>query len=573
MQDRLIEEQQVEDFREEVYAYEKVEEREHREKQKRLERKLKRYERIEKSKPQKHILTLKIPIKSSKELNKGNLKILQIKTLQKPLVRLVQYSALKCQLATKVFPRLNTLRVAVEDIRIPTLKPMNIRTLATPHLKLGLGSIPDISIRPLIYQKLNKLTKTINPLFKHIRVVAYIPLTITTHIERVNTVYIPRIRLSTKEAIPDITRHTLTKEKDIAESIAGSESKECRHPEKIDFIEAILGKGSGKILSGKPLCVIVEKHKDKYEYVVATICREIYREKRGLTPPKPVPVKTVDEIEFKIKADVSDQIIIVENARYSENLRKTLLKLPFSGLGFLILVTDKPEELEMEIRRNVPTAEEFLLKIEPTKINEDLKVKIIEFIRGSRLLKSYSFGEDFMKAVDEFEKTLFEYLDYNKAPNELKIMWHKLMAKSPESTEQASEVHSAMKSLVWQYLWRKYGRIPKLEDERGVDISINNENYEIETFYKCGNPIAKLTEKMEKFSQNDKVFFVLRNISALIHLKELISFKKTWKDLGYSVEILGIDFERRELVTIDEILSHFIPSKLDSRKICSSDRD
>ncbi len=145
-------------------------------------------------------------------------------------------------------------------------------------------------------------------------------------------------------------------------------------------------------------------------------------------------------------------------------------------------------------------------------------------------------------------------LDFSKAPKELKVMWHKLMAKSPESSDQASDEHSSMKSFVWQYLWKRYKKIPKLEDERGVDVSIHNENYEIETFYGCGDPIAKLTEKMEKFTQNDRVFFVLRNMSILMHLKELISFKKTWRDEGYSVELLGINFDEENLVSIEEFV-------------------
>ncbi len=332
---------------------------------------------------------------------------------------------------------------------------------------------------------------------------------------------------------------------------SSSESEEYELFEEIDFVEFILGKGSGKILSGKPLCIIVEKHPDKYEHIVEAICKEVYRERRG-GYLQPIRVKTVDEIEFELKAEISDQIILVEQAKYSEILKKVLSKLPKirDSLGFLILVTDKPEELEIMIRKNIPTAEEYLIRIEPTKLDENLKIRIVEFIKGQKLLKSYSFGEDFMKAVSEFEKVLLKFLDYNKAPNELKVMWHKLMAKSPESPEQASEEHSAMKSFVWQYLWKKYRKIPKLEDERGVDVSIDNENYEIETLYGCGDPIAKLTEKMEKFTRNDKIFFVLRNISILMHLKELISFKKTWNDLGYNVEIVGIDFERKDLITI-----------------------
>jgi len=362
------------------------------------------------------------------------------------------------------------------------------------------------------------------------------------------------VQIQQPESHPRVTPEERIKE--IVESTAesSSESEEYELLEEIDFIEFLLGKGSGKILSGKPLCIIVERHPDEYEYIVATICREVYREKMG-GYPQPIPVKTVDEIEFEFKADISDQIIIVENAKYSESLRKAILKFPFSSLGFLILVTDKPEELEMEIRKNIPKAEEYILRVEPVKIDEKLKIGIVEFISGLQLLKSYSFGEDFIKATQMFNDQLERYLDFSKAPNELKVMWHKLKAKSPESSEQASEEHSAMKSFVWQYLYKKYKKIPKLEDERGVDVSINNENYEVETFYGCGDPIAKLTEKMEKFTQNDKVFFVLRNISILIHLKELISFKKTWKDLGYKVEILGIDFNRKDLISINEAQS------------------
>ncbi len=48
------------------------------------------------------------------------------------------------------------------------------------------------------------------------------------------------------------------------------------------------------------------------------------------------------------------------------------------------------------------------------------------------------------------------------------------------------------------------------------------------------------------------VVVILRNISILMHLKELISFKKTWKDLGYKVKILGIDF-KGELIPIGNV--------------------
>ncbi len=360
---------------------------------------------------------------------------------------------------------------------------------------------------------------------------------------------ITEISVQIQESRPKITSEEKIKE-EVAEP--ASESEEYELLEGINFIEFLLGKGSNKILGGKPLCIIVERHPDKYEYVVATMCREVYREREG-GYPQPIPVRVVEDVEFEFKAEISDQIIIVEEAKYSEILKKVISKFPFSSLGFLILVTDKPEELEMEIRKNIPEAGEYILKIEPVKIDEELKIKMVELISGSKLVMSYSFGEDFMNATQRFNDKLKEYLDFSKAPKELRVMWHKLMAKSPDTSEQASDEHSAMKSFVWQYLWEKHKRIPRLEDEKGVDVSISNEYYEIETFYGCGNPIAKLSEKMEKFTQNDNVFFVLRNMSILMHLKELISFKKTWKDLRYNVEILGINFDKKSLIPIEEI--------------------
>jgi len=328
-----------------------------------------------------------------------------------------------------------------------------------------------------------------------------------------------------------------------------AESKEGETLEGVDFIESLLGKGSRRILSGKPLCIIVERHRDDYEWLIAAVCREIYREKKG-GYPQPIPVKSVEDIEFKFRADISNQIIIVERAKYSETLRKTLLKFPFSDLGFLILVSEKPEELEEEILRSAPTVEEYLVRIEPVRLDYDAKVRILELVAGSRLIKGTTFGKDFIKATERFNSSLEEYLDFSKVPDELKLRWHKLLAKSPESLEEASKEHSAMKAFTWIYLWKKHKVVPELESEDGVDVRLNDECYEIETFYKR-DPIGVLTEKVEKL-KGKKISFVLRNISMLIHLKDLISFVNTQRRSGINVKIFGIDFNKKELTPIEE---------------------
>jgi len=59
-----------------------------------------------------------------------------------------------------------------------------------------------------------------------------------------------------------------------------------------------------------------------------------------------------------------------------------------------------------------------------------------------------------------------------------------------------------------------YGKAPKelrmaKTSTRNTDDlqSSKDENYEMESFYGCGDPIAKLTKKMKKFPRNKKVFF------------------------------------------------------------------
>ena len=61
---------------------------------------------------------------------------------------------------------------------------------------------------------------------------------------------------------------------------------------------------------------------------------------------------------------------------------------------------------------------------------------------------------------------------------------------------------------------------------------------------------------MEKFTQSNKISFVLRNVSILIHLKDLMSFKRAWRDSGYDVKILGIALSGSP-ISIDNVVKMF----------------
>ena len=165
-----------------------------------------------------------------------------------------------------------------------------------------------------------------------------------------------------------------------------------------------------------------------------------------------------------------------------------------------------------------------------------------------------SFGEEFKRSVEIFDEELRKYLNYEKAPLELKRDWDRLMACSPESEKEASEEHSAMKAFVWLYEWEKHGKreIPELETEdRGTDVRIGEKNYEVETLFGVGDVISKLTSKIKKYSRGEKVYFVFRNLDILRNLKSLSSFKRDWEKAGYNVECCGFDFAAGELVPLE----------------------
>jgi len=317
-----------------------------------------------------------------------------------------------------------------------------------------------------------------------------------------------------------------------------------------------LGEGASKISAGKPICVIVERTKEKIEEVVAVLCREIYRERRG-GKPTPIYKRTVEELRREWDALVERKLIIVEEVSGKneeiEMLREMLKGFFSQEMGFLILVSENPAELEDEIRKIEPSANIITVGLPPEI--EHRREEILRCIRGKESgIEVGSFGEEFKRSVEIFDEELRKYLNHGKAPLELKRDWDRLMACSPESEKGASEEHSAMKAFVWLYEWEKHGKrkIPELETEdRGTDVRIGDKNYEVETLFGVGDVISKLTSKIKKYSRGEKVYFVFRNLDILRNLKSLSSFKRDWKKAGYDVKCFGFDFAAGELVPLE----------------------
>ena len=342
--------------------------------------------------------------------------------------------------------------------------------------------------------------------------------------------------------------------------------------EVLDFLD-FMGEGASRIFEGKPLCIILQKREESWEYLVATICREAYREKRGGLP-EPI-IGKLEELKFEFEPRVENEIVVVEGVKLGDEeqqlLRRALSGFFSKGLGYLILVSEDPGELAAWIKQEVPSVRPHLLGLYP-EMSEEQKRKVLNFVSGRLratpeakqtaeagivVEEQVSFGEAFKEAVDAFDRRLAELLDFSKAPKKLRKLQNKLVASAPDKGETASDEHSAMKAFVWLHAWREHrGRVvPELEDERGVDVRVLDENYEVETFYGVGYPMAKLVEKMEKFGRGEKVYFVLRNVSILLHLRDLLTFRKDWRDEGYNVEIFGLDLEAKELIPLDWVVS------------------
>jgi hypothetical protein len=326
-----------------------------------------------------------------------------------------------------------------------------------------------------------------------------------------------------------------------------------------NFFELLLGKGTGEISEGKPVCIIVEKTKENLEELIAVLCRDIYREKMG-GKPTPIRKKTVEALRREWDSLVQRRIIIIEEVeKVNEELFEMLNGFFSQDIGYLILVTSQPFRLENEIR-----------KVEPSKIitvgglppeMEGKKEEILRSARGKESVSVGSFGEEFKRSAENLEEELIrKYLNSEKAPDELKYNWDRLVASSPDGDEDASPLHSAVKAFVWVYEWKKHEKriTPKLEASQGEDVRVEEEakNYEIETLFGVEDVRSKLTKKIKKYQgrKGEKVCFVLRNLDILRNLSLLSSFRKDWSKVGYNVEFFGLDLDKEELVPLEEFV-------------------
>ena len=93
------------------------------------------------------------------------------------------------------------------------------------------------------------------------------------------------------------------------------------------------------------------------------------------------------------------------------------------------------------------------------------------------------------------------------------------------------------------------------------DIHINEEAFEIETFYGRGNPIIHLTELIKKYIKSNfkKLRIIITNLDAILWYKKLITLKNEFEkrtDLRIYFETL--DLEDEKLIPVSSIRSRYL---------------
>jgi hypothetical protein len=338
---------------------------------------------------------------------------------------------------------------------------------------------------------------------------------------------------------------------EIAEDeVGGKES------EQLDFLKILIGKGAGRISERKPICIIVQKSKDEYEKLITILCRDVYREKSKQGMPIPVFRDNIEELKNELEILAQGKTLVVKEVKtVSKQLVQILEQFSSQGMGFLILVSTNPQKLEEEIRgRGELSAKIITVNVQPEL--EMMRNELLRIIRGKESIgEAESFGEEFKKSSESFEDELIEkYFNHDKAPEQLRNDWDKLVVSSPNGDEDASKLHSAMKAFVWLYEWKKHGKkiIPELEAEEGEDVKIEDKNYEIETMFGVGDVGGKIIGKIKKYQnrKGEKIYFVIRNMDILRNLSLLSTIKSDWRKKGYTVEFFGLDLDKQELVPL-----------------------
>jgi hypothetical protein len=362
----------------------------------------------------------------------------------------------------------------------------------------------------------------------------------------------------------------------VSESTGGEvETKEIP-----DFLDLLFSEGSaGRVESGDPIVIYLEEPEgNSFIGALRTICKRIYREKKG-GKPKPVIFSDVEELKKEIRwMEAEDKIFSAQLSKEEwKGLKKQDVERIFNRIdqlfsqhfGFIIFNTPFlhiPEHHRVDV-----------IMLKPKELDTGLIRKISEIAWGFvKTEENGTFDYIFESARDKFEKTLKSiskerrgiYVDATK-PNEgnesEEHLWIKWFLVKYLTQKLIEEGQLSPKPNLLQIKGKiKTEKDTKEEnDEISADIKVGTEVYEVETLFSedCEGKIArnKITHTIEKYESKNvsRINIVLDNLTFIRHFKELRDIKHNYKDWQRKhrkeIEFYTLDVEKWALVDIDKV--------------------
>jgi hypothetical protein len=346
-----------------------------------------------------------------------------------------------------------------------------------------------------------------------------------------------------------------------------------------NFFDILFEGGFGELVTvDRPICIILSKsYSESYVDSIATICRELYRIKKGGNP-KPRILSTGNKEEVEKSLEAGDRIFIVDDSKCELiNLSKVkkideinwghlydrLRELFSQDYGFVIFHID--EKWVNDFRSKLEKVSHMIPKLFVIKLNDlspEVKNEIAIMCWGFVNSKGRTFDEIFCNAEKVFYDRLEEiskdgWLMHYIKPHEI----------GPESYE-----HRLLKALVVKIKAKEKGieraRIPEKiiteykEEGFIVDVLINDdtkEYIEVETLYGTGfYPIGKIDhETLQRYVEKKigKVEIVMLPLPFLIYLKNLVTLKEIYKKMyGITIEFYTVDIQNEKLISLEDVI-------------------
>jgi hypothetical protein len=363
-----------------------------------------------------------------------------------------------------------------------------------------------------------------------------------------------------------------------------------------DFLRFIFGNDGGKIRARGPKIILFKDlEDDSYISFLENICVRIYREREG-GEPRAVKILKIDDMnkrEIEKWLEAGGKIFTIDLERNDipdeTHLWERLEETYSERLGFIIFHVRSRERFNtlVNLLREINLKAQGrlnIVKLEARKLSKEVRRKLIELVSGMLAPEEIhaAMKVDGVPTISTFDYminiALFnEDSLFNRVLENIKMEEGGLFKESTKPAEEESSLHFNIKVFLVRYLThilREKGEklhtreeiMRRIETEKELgpeviaDVVIGNEVYEVETLYGAGEePDMKINRTIDKYDriQIDKVSIVMDNLGFLLHLKDLLSKKKHFKDKRFKIEFYTLDLKNKRLISLEDFVREY----------------